>query len=71
MVPKKGTNQTFHGIGVLKNPFLFIEEKKDHINWFRQYFYEKNQLLNEVGTFEIKSLPENVKEYYKPIIPDN
>lgn len=57
-------------IGLSKNPFLSVEEKKDHINWFRQYFYEKNQLLNEVGALEIKSLPENVKEYYKPTIPN-
>lgn len=57
-------------VGLSKNPFLSIEEKKDHINWFRQYFYEKNQLLNEVEAFEIKSLPADVKEYYKPTIPN-
>lgn len=72
--PKKGPIRHFMElvcVGLSKNPFLSVEEKKDHINWFRQYFYEKNQLLNEVGAFEIKSLPENVKEYYKPSIPDN
>lgn len=71
--PKKGPIRHFMElvcVGLSKNPFLSIEEKKDHINWFRQYFYEKNQLLNEIGAFEIKSLPENVKEYYKPTIPD-
>lgn len=57
-------------IGLSKNPFLTVSEKKDHINWFRQYFYEKNKLLNEIGAFEIKSLPADVKEYYKPTIPD-
>jgi len=71
--PKKGPIRHFMElvcVGLSKNPFLTVEEKKDHINWFRQYFYEKNQLLNEVGAFQIKSLPENVKEYYKPSIPD-
>lgn len=57
-------------VGLSKNPFLSVEEKKDHINWFRQYFYEKNQLLKEIEALEIKSLPENVKEYYKPTIPN-
>lgn len=57
-------------VGLSKNPFLSVEEKKDHINWFRQYFYEKNQLLKTLEAFEIKSLPENPKEYYKPTIPD-
>jgi len=72
--PKKGPIRHFMElvcVGLSKNPFLSVEEKKDHINWFRQYFYEKNQLLNEIGAFEIKSLPVNVKEYYKPTIPEN
>lgn len=71
--PKKGPIRHFMElvcVGLSKNPFLTIEEKHDHINWFRQYFFEKNQLLNEVGAFQIKSLPENVKEYYKPSIPE-
>lgn len=57
-------------VGLSKNPFLSVEEKKDHINWFRQYFYEKNQILKEIEALEIKSLPENDKEYYKPTIPN-
>lgn len=72
--PSKGPIRHFMElvcVGLSKNPFLTVEEKKDHINWFRQYFYEKNQLLKEVGAFEITSLPENVKEYYKPTIPEN
>lgn len=71
--PKKGPIRHFMElvcVGLSKNPFLSVDEKKDHINWFRQYFYEKNQLLSEVGAFEIKSLPENIKEYYKPTIPN-
>lgn len=71
--PNKGPIRHFMElvcVGLSKNPFLTVEEKKDHLNWFRQYFYEKNQLLNDVGAFEIKSLPENVKEYYKPTIPE-
>lgn len=71
--PSKGPIKHFMElvcVGLSKNPFLTVEEKKDHINWFRQYFYEKNQILKEIETFEIKSLPENVKEYYKPTIPN-
>lgn len=72
--PSKGPIRHFMElvcVGLSKNPFLTVEEKKDHINWFRQYFYEKNQILKEVGAFEVTSLPENVKEYYKPTIPKN
>ncbi|XP_050436336.1 28S ribosomal protein S31, mitochondrial [Adelges cooleyi] len=71
--PKKGPIRHFMElvcVGLSKNPYFTVEEKRDHINWFRQYFYEKNQLLKEVGAFEIKSLPENVKEYYKPPVPE-
>jgi small subunit ribosomal protein S31 len=71
--PNKGPIRHFMElvcVGLSKNPFLSVEEKKDHINWFRQYFYEKNQLLKEVEAFEIKSLPENPTEYYKPTIPN-
>lgn len=72
--PRKGPIKHFMElvcVGLSKNPFLTVEEKKDHLNWFRQYFYEKNKLLKEVGAFEVTSLPENVKEYYKPTIPEN
>ncbi|VVC32671.1 Mitochondrial 28S ribosomal protein S31 [Cinara cedri] len=71
--PTKGPIRHFMELvctGLSKNPFLSVKEKKDHINWFRQYFYEKNQLLTELGTCEIKSLPTDVKEYYKPTIPN-
>ncbi|XP_050533639.1 28S ribosomal protein S31, mitochondrial [Daktulosphaira vitifoliae] len=70
--PNKGPIRHFMElvcVGLSKNPYLSVEEKRDHINWFRQYFYEKNQLLKEVGAFEIKSLPENIKEYYQPPVP--
>ncbi|XP_037080788.1 28S ribosomal protein S31, mitochondrial-like [Pollicipes pollicipes] len=31
-----------------KNPWLSVEEKREHIVWFRDYFAEKQQLLAEL-----------------------
>lgn len=39
-------------VGLSKNPWLTVEAKKEHIDWFRKYFDDKKQLLQEVGAFE-------------------
>ncbi|XP_051882293.1 28S ribosomal protein S31, mitochondrial [Pristis pectinata] len=33
--------------GLSKNPYLTIQQKIEHIDWFRQYFQEKQDILNE------------------------
>lgn len=35
-------------VGLSKNPYLTVAEKKEHINWFRTYFENKKHILDEV-----------------------
>ncbi|RZC36834.1 mitochondrial ribosomal protein S31, partial [Asbolus verrucosus] len=39
-------------VGLSKNPYLTVEAKKEHIEWFKNYFEDKKQLLKEVGAFQ-------------------
>lgn len=36
-------------VGLSKNPYMTVETKKGHIEWYRKYFEEKMQLLREIG----------------------
>lgn len=36
-------------VGLSKNPYLTVEAKIEHIEWFKNYFEEKKKLLKEVG----------------------
>lgn len=36
-------------VGLSKNPYLSVKEKREHIEWYRDYFNEKKKLLTEVG----------------------
>ncbi|XP_018321227.1 28S ribosomal protein S31, mitochondrial [Agrilus planipennis] len=50
--PKKGPIRHFMElvcVGLSKNPYLSVEEKKGHIKWFKDYFAEKQRLLKDVG----------------------
>ncbi|XP_067841993.1 28S ribosomal protein S31, mitochondrial isoform X2 [Heptranchias perlo] len=33
--------------GLCKNPYLTVQQKIEHIDWFRQYFHEKDDILKE------------------------
>jgi len=45
-------------IGLGRNPYWTAEQKLEHINWFRKYFNEKIEILNEtVHTGALKSAP--------------
>lgn len=49
--PKKGPVRNFMElvcVGLSKNPYLSIDEKKEHINWFRNYFEEKKTILQNI-----------------------
>ncbi|XP_043526969.1 28S ribosomal protein S31, mitochondrial isoform X2 [Frieseomelitta varia] len=39
-------------IGLSKNPYLTIEEKYDHIMWYKDYFQNKHDLLDKLGLLE-------------------
>lgn len=38
--------------GLSKNPHLTVERKKAHIEWYKNYFAEKEELLKELGAVE-------------------
>ncbi|XP_043854887.1 28S ribosomal protein S31, mitochondrial [Dromiciops gliroides] len=48
--PKQGPIRHFMELvtcGLSKNPFLTVKEKVEHIDWFRNYFREKKNILEE------------------------
>ncbi|XP_077977292.1 uncharacterized protein LOC144432869 [Glandiceps talaboti] len=54
--PKKGPLRHFMELvvtGLSKNAYITVQQKKDHVEWFRQYFKEKEDVLREAG-----ALPE-------------
>ncbi|XP_067009025.2 small ribosomal subunit protein mS31 [Anabrus simplex] len=36
-------------VGLSKNPYITVQDKREHIEWFRQYFEKKQDLLAQVG----------------------
>ncbi|TFK07569.1 CDC42 small effector protein 1 [Platysternon megacephalum] len=38
--------------GLSKNPYLSVKQKAEHIEWFRNYFQEKEELLKEIDDHE-------------------
>jgi small subunit ribosomal protein S31 len=36
-------------VGLSKNPYLTIAQKKEHINWFRDFFEAQRSILIETG----------------------
>lgn len=69
--PKRGTIRLFMEaviLGLSKNSWLTIEEKKAHIDWFRDYFKEKYNILKQLGAvkednlFEIKTETKQITE---------
>ncbi|CAH1183308.1 unnamed protein product [Phaedon cochleariae] len=42
-------------VGLSKNSYLTVQAKKDHIDWFKNYFEDKKQLLQEVGALPTES----------------
>ncbi|NXI62226.1 RT31 protein, partial [Anseranas semipalmata] len=49
--PKQGPIRHFMELvvcGLSKNPYLSVKQKIEHIEWFREYFEEKKELLQEI-----------------------
>ncbi|KAK4301947.1 hypothetical protein Pmani_025937 [Petrolisthes manimaculis] len=38
--------------GLSKNPYITVERKRAHIEWYRNYFAEKEGLLKEIGAIQ-------------------
>jgi hypothetical protein len=58
-------------VGLGRNPFWTVEQKLEHINWFRTFFKEKMDVFNETvhtGTIKISAPPPVAKPVstYKP-----
>ncbi|XP_028277426.1 small ribosomal subunit protein mS31 [Parambassis ranga] len=48
--PRKGPVRHFMELvvaGLSRNPYLTVEQKKEHIFWFKDYFHEKEEVLKE------------------------
>ncbi|XP_038617567.1 28S ribosomal protein S31, mitochondrial [Tachyglossus aculeatus] len=48
--PKQGPIRHFMELvtcGLSKNPYLSVKQKAEHIEWFRNYFHEKTDILKE------------------------
>lgn len=53
--PKKGPIRHFMElvcVGLSKNPYMTVQEKKDHIAWFREYFGLNQELLKELNCIQ-------------------
>ncbi|KAM6983545.1 small ribosomal subunit protein mS31 [Tautogolabrus adspersus] len=37
--------------GLSKNPYLTVQQKKEHISWFRDYFHQKEEVLKEADVY--------------------
>lgn len=49
--PQKGAVHNFMElvcIGLSKNPYLSVEQKREHLDWYRDYFEEKRDILQRV-----------------------
>ena len=57
--PKRGPIRHFMElvvVGLSKNPYLTVEQKKEHIQWFREYFEEKKPIIDEL--IQLEEAPE-------------
>jgi small subunit ribosomal protein S31 len=68
--PKKGPVRHFMElvcVGLSKNPYITVQMKLEHINWFRNYFEEKKQILEDTGA--IPALPDKKETVHGEIPP--
>lgn len=52
--PRQGPVRHFMELvvtGLSKNPYLTVQQKKEHISWFRDYFHQKEDVLKEADTY--------------------
>ncbi|XP_053612436.1 small ribosomal subunit protein mS31 [Plodia interpunctella] len=60
--PKKGPIRHFMElvcVGLSKNAFYTVQEKKDHIMWYKEYFESKKDILKEVGAWDMGTKPQS------------
>ncbi|XP_037543455.1 28S ribosomal protein S31, mitochondrial [Nematolebias whitei] len=52
--PQRGPVRHFMELvlaGLSKNPYLTVQQKKEHIAWFRDYFHQKEDVLNNTDVY--------------------
>ncbi|KAM4702175.1 small ribosomal subunit protein mS31 [Discoglossus pictus] len=52
--PKQGPIRHFMELvvcGLSKNPYISVKKKEEHIEWFRDYFHQKEDVLKECDVF--------------------
>lgn len=52
--PRQGPVRHFMELvlaGLSKNPYLTVQQKKEHISWFRDYFHQKEEVLKEADVY--------------------
>lgn len=62
--PKSGPVRHFMElvcVGLSKNPYLTVQEKINHIMWYKDFFKSKQNLLQELGAIQ-EPFPDKVKE---------
>ncbi|KAM9347939.1 small ribosomal subunit protein mS31 [Symphorus nematophorus] len=52
--PRQGPVRHFMELvvaGLSRNPYLTVQQKKEHISWFRDYFQQKEEVLKEANVY--------------------
>ncbi|XP_039888782.1 28S ribosomal protein S31, mitochondrial [Simochromis diagramma] len=52
--PREGPVRHFMELvvtGLSRNPYLTVQQKKEHISWFRDYFHQKEEVLKEADVY--------------------
>ncbi|KAM6907763.1 small ribosomal subunit protein mS31 [Xenentodon cancila] len=52
--PRQGPVRHFMELvvaGLSKNPYLTVQQKTEHISWFRDYFHQNEKVLNEADVY--------------------
>ncbi|XP_032666280.1 uncharacterized protein LOC116841909 [Odontomachus brunneus] len=59
-------------VGLSKNPYMTIQEKINHIMWYKDYFQSKEELLQELGVIN-EPFPDTAKQItqQKSTMPKN
>lgn len=45
-------------VGLSKNPYLTVQQKREHIEWYKNYFEEKKDILQRAIVEKKSSKPE-------------
>lgn len=52
--PRQGPVRHFMELvvaGLSRNPYVTVQQKKEHISWFRDYFHQKEEVLKEAEVY--------------------